>query len=136
MTSLQKYAWYNLGVICVAGVCVVAAYPFLGNRAMGFLGLLGLIGLSPFLFRKKEGQVSFDERDRLIQLRATNLAYAIFWVGFTQLAAIGSMLIYGGDGSIPVKVVQMSVVVSLMLFLTAQAVAILVQYARDARGEA
>lgn len=136
MTALQRYAWYNLGVIFLASLCVLACYPFLGARAMGCLGLLGLIGLSPFLFRKKPGQVSYDERDRLIQMRATNLAYAIFWVAFTQTAAIGSMAIYGGDGTVPVKVVQMSVVVAMMLFMTAQSVAILVQYARDARGEA
>ena len=136
MTALQRYAWYNLVVIGLAGLCVVIFYPFLGGRALGCLGLLGLLGLSPILFRKKPGQVCYDERDRLIQLRATTLAYAIFWVGFTQAAAIGSMAVYGGNGSVPVKVVQMSVFVSLMLFLAVQSVAILIQYARDARGDA
>lgn len=134
MTSLQKYAWYNLGVITVSILSVAACYPFLGWRAMGCLGLLGLLGLSPFLFRKRAGQIRFDERDRLIQLRATYLAYAIFWVGFTQAAAIGSMAIYGGDGAVPVQVVQMSAVVAVLIFMTAQSIAILFQYAHDARG--
>ena len=112
-------------------VAVLALFPFIGNRALGGLGLLGLIGLGAFFFRKKPGQVLIDERDTLIHRRSWILAYSLFWVVFVLAAVFLSRVVYGQDGAVPVSVVQMSVAWGIMLVYALASIAILVQYAGE-----
>src|SRR6266478_5149157 len=128
MSRMQKFAWFNLAVIALTLVFVGSLLPFLGFRAMGGLGCLGLIGFGPLFFRKKPGQVVTDERDHLIQWRAWIFAYALFWVVFVLVAVVLSALIYGEDGVVPVSVVRISVFWAFMLVYALASTAILVQY--------
>lgn len=129
MTAMQKFAWFNLTVIGITLVVIGALYPLMGHRALGGLGCLGLLGLQPFFFfRRGAGPVVMDERDALIQQRSWIIAYALFWVVFVIGAVVLSAMVYGQDGSIPVSVVQMSVVWGMMFVYTAASIAILVQY--------
>jgi hypothetical protein len=127
---MQKFAWFNLAVIALTLVVVLSLLPFLGDRAMGGLGFLGLIGLGPLFFRRRAGQVIADERDQLIQLRAWIFAYAMFWVAFVLVAVVLTAAIYGVDGAVPVPVVQISVFWAIMLVYALASAAILIQYTR------
>src|SRR5688572_2198986 len=109
MSAMQKFAWFNLAVIGLTLLVVFSLLPFLGYRAMGGLGCLGFIGLTPFFFRRKPGKVLMDERDQLIQWRSWILAYALFWVVFVLVAVVLAAVVYGEDGAVPVSVVRLSV---------------------------
>src|SRR5688572_6347881 len=106
MSPMQKFAWFNLAVIVVTLAVILSLFPFLGARALGGLGFLGLIGFSPLFFRGQPGKVVTDERDQLIQQRSWILAYAVFWVVFVLAAVVLSAAVYGEDGAVPVSVVQ------------------------------
>jgi hypothetical protein len=130
MSALQKYAWFNLAVIALTLVIVLALVPFLGKGALGGFGFLGFMGFGViFFFRRKPGQVLMDERDMLIQRRSWILAYAIFWVIFVLAAVFLSAAVYGWDGAVPVPVLQMSVFCGFMLVTALASMAILLQYA-------
>jgi hypothetical protein len=133
MSATQKWAWFNLAVIAFTGVTVLSLLPFLGKGAFGGFGFLGLIGFGPFFFRRKSGQVVSDERDILIQRRAWVLAYSLFWVVFVFAAVVLSAVVYGQEGTVPVTVVQCSVVYGFMLVYALASIAILVQYAGGPR---
>lgn len=133
MSPMQKYAWFNLAVIAVTTVIVLALLPFLGKGALGGSGFLGLLGFGVLFFRKKPGKVLTDERDQLINLRSNVLAYAIFWIVWVLAASLLSALVYGEDGAVPVQVVQISVFGGLMLVYAVMSIAILVQYARGTK---
>ena len=93
MNKAQKIAWFNIIVLgttaSLTGVSILVVWLIAGMpRALGglgFLGLCGVMGLSPLIFRRKEGEVSFDERDQLINYRAVLFAYSIFWPAFTAV---------------------------------------------------
>jgi len=78
MNKAQKMAWLIVIMILLAvllsGVAVGILYVKLGTpmalAGLGFLGIAGFGGLGPLIFRKDEGSVTCDERDRLIHRRA------------------------------------------------------------------
>jgi hypothetical protein len=127
---MQKFAWFNLGVIVLTLLVIVSLLPFFGHKAMGGFGCLGLIGLGPLFFRKKPGQVITDERDLQIQWRAWIFAYALFWVAFVLVASVLSAAVYGEDGMVPVSIVRISVFWAFLFVYALASVAMLVQYAR------
>jgi hypothetical protein len=129
MSAMQKFAWFNLAVITLTIVVILALLPFLGKGALGGFGFMGFLGFGVLFFRKKQGKVLADERDQLINLRSTALAYAIFWVVYCLAASLLSALVYGQEGAVPVWVVQISTFGSMMLLYAVHSVAILVQYA-------
>ena len=128
MTAAQKYAWFNLLVIGGSGALIAVSYPWIGQRAFGWFGLLGFLGLDPLFFRKSEGQVVADERDHLIWSQATLAAFAAFWVVFALAASVVVPTIYGWDGALPVVYVALSVAGGTMLFLGVQSATILICY--------
>jgi len=112
MNRLQKIARFNLIIILIAlslsAIAIGVAYFVVGmpiRRALGgfgFIGICGLTALSPILYKKEQGNVDFDERDLLIQRRASLGAYTIFWVLFV-LAAMIPFFVLGPDGAVSVK---------------------------------
>lgn len=128
MSALQKFAWFNLVVIIAALAASLLLAPFLGKGALGCFGLLGLIGLSPFFFKSKKGEILADERDQLIQQRSWVVAYSLFWVAFVLAAVLLSAVVYGQEGAVPVYIVQGSVFVGFMLVYGIASIATLIQY--------
>lgn len=129
MTQTQKYAWFNLAVVGWTLFVFVALLPFVGPKAMGAVGFLGLQGLGVLYFRKRPGRILADERDALIVHRAAIAAYSIFWVVFVA-ACVGASFLYGERGAVPVTVVQSSVWIAWMLVSSVSSLAVLIQYGR------
>ena len=137
MNRAQKIARFNLIVVLVAlalsATAISVAYFIIGlpmQRALGglgFLGICGLIGLSPILFRKKRGEISFDERDLLIYNRASIVAYSVFWLVFTAACMIPWSII-GPSGSISVNVLPIMLFGIGITLALVHSLVILVQY--------
>ncbi len=135
MNRAQKIAWYNLVVIAASltisgatiGILAILYGMPKALGGLGFLGIAGLLGLSPILFRKKRGQVSFDERDELIQKRAMLIAYTTFWISFVSACMIPWWILETGS-SIPVVVLPVMVAGGFIIVQLVQSVTILVQY--------
>src|SRR5262249_39267704 len=97
MSAVQKQAWFGLTIVVLSLAGILALSPVLGfQRAQGSLGLLGLWGFTPLLYRPRAGVVSTDERDGLIQVRSWVIAYSLFWVVFV-LVCIAAPLSYGSS---------------------------------------
>jgi hypothetical protein len=129
MSAVQKQAWFSLAVIALTTITVLALYPWLGARASGGFGMLGLIGLSAFFYSQRGKHVVFDERDRLINQRSNVVAYAVLWLAFVAAAMLAPL--YFGE-AVPTVVIQNSVWVAFMILFGVQSVAALVQYGRGA----
>lgn len=129
MSPMQKHAWYNLAVVVLSGGTVLALTPMMGVAAQGGFGFLGLLGLGPFFFRKKQGQVLADERDTQIQRKSVIAGYSVFWVAFIGGACLAGLW-YGLDGAVPVVVVMASCWYAAIVFVGVTSVATLVQYGR------
>lgn len=80
MNAMEKVAWTNLLVSAVAIVAATAAIPWLGPRATGFFGLLALIPLGMIFLRQRGDRVVVDERDRVIDRKAGNIAVGATWM--------------------------------------------------------
>ncbi len=125
MSAVQKQAWFNLIVVAVAAVTIISLYPWLGARAIGGAGILGLCGLGALFHWRHGRRVVIDERDELINRRAMVWAYGVVWVVFIIAVLIAPRLF--GD-SVPIAVVQNSVWVAFMILLATQSIVALVQY--------
>ena len=137
MNRAQKMAWYNLIVVLVSlaltGVTISVLAAIVGMPkalgGLGFLGICGLIGFSPIIFRKKQGQLDFDERDLLIQRRAFVIAYSIFWVFFTFACMIPWLVLDTGT-TIRVVVLPGMLAGGFVIVQLIQSIAILVMYGK------
>jgi len=142
MNRSQKIARFNLIVILTAlilsGTAICAAYFAVGlpiQRAFGgfgFMGICGLMGLSPLLYKKERDKVGFDERDQLINYRAVLAAYSVFWLVFTAACTIPWWII-GPSGSISVNVLPIMLFGIGITLVLAHSLVILVQYGWGAK---
>ena len=111
MNRAQKIARFNLIVILIAlslSTIAVSVLYFVVDLPMrralggfGFIGICGLMGLSPLLYKKKGDKVCFDERDLMILRMASLVAYSIFWFLFV-LAAMIPFFVLGPKGTVSV----------------------------------
>lgn len=137
MNRTQRIARFNLIVVSTAlglSALAVSTMYFIFNlpirRAIGgfgFIGICGLLGLSPILFKSKHGRVEFDERDLLIQRRASLGAYAIFWLLFV-IAAMAPFFVLGPDGKVSVKYLAAMVFGGMAVVTLVQSIVTLEQY--------
>ena len=137
MNRLRKIAWFNLIMVSLAlGLSVITfcigyfVFHAPANRAaagFGFIGILGLTGLTHVLFRKDKNKVQFDERDTAIHRKAVGLAYAIFWVLFVAAAMIPWFII-GPNGVIVVNYLPWMVFGGMCVVMLVQSIVILNEY--------
>jgi hypothetical protein len=102
---------------------------------LGFslIGLAGIGGFAPLLFRKKKGDI-IDERDQLIQRKA---AFAGFAAAFL-IAGAACMIPFfalGPEATISIKWLPMIWMIIFMSQFFFYSVSILVQYGRRPKGE-
>ena len=144
MNRSQKIARFNLIVILTALILSVTAigvtYFAVGlpiQRAFGgfgFMGITGLMGLSPLLYKKGRDKVSLDERDQLINYRAVLAAYSVFWLVFTAACMIPWSII-GPSGSISVNVLPAMLFGIGITLMLVHSLVILIQYGWREKGE-
>jgi len=80
MNALQKVAWTELIVSVLALVSVLILYPWLGDRATGAFGLLGLLGVGSLFTIRRGNKIVSDERDRDIELRSKYWGFGTAWM--------------------------------------------------------
>lgn len=144
MNRAQKIARFNLIVILTALILSITAIgifyfafgvPIQGALGgFGFIGICGLMGLSPLLYKKEPGKVSFDERDQLIHKRAIIVAYSLFWLAFTAACMIPWWILETG-ATIPVVILPTILLGGFLIVQLIQSVSILVQYGWSDKGE-
>jgi len=110
MNRAQRTAWLfvittSLGLV-LSGVAVVALYLVAGMpkavAGIGFVGIAGLGGLAPAIFKKDRGKVAFDERDRAIQQKAALGGFLTAFL-FVGLGCMIPFFVLGPDRTIEVK---------------------------------
>jgi hypothetical protein len=144
MNRMQKIAWFSLIVILIAltlSIITVGVLYFIVGLPMrralggfGFIGIVGLTGLSPILFRKGKEQVSFDERDFLIHKKVLLAAYSIFWFLFV-LASMIPFFVLGPKGTISVTYLPAMVFGGMVTVMLVQSVVTLEEYGWRNKGE-
>ena len=137
MNRIQKMAWWMLiwmsaGVI-LAAIAIAVSHFIVGmpwsiaKSGLAFLGIAGLGGLAPLIFKKDPGKVTCDERDQLINSRA---AVAGFLVAFlvTGLGCMLPLFILGPQATISVMwLVSIWTAAGFAVFLV-HSIAILAHY--------
>jgi len=135
MNRVQKIAWslvitISLGFI-LSCIAVAILYVKLGMpkalAGLGFMGIAGLGGFSPLIFRKDKGKVTFDERDKLIKRRAALAGFATSYL-FVGLACMIPFSILGPKASISVTWLPNIFMGAALSAFFVTSVAILVQY--------
>lgn len=145
MNRWQQIARFNLIVTLISLTISVTAsgvlYFVVGlpvQRALGgfgFVGVCGLTGLSPLLYRRGHGKVGFDERDLLIHRKAWLASYSIFWLLFV-LAAMIPLLVLGPKETISVKYLPAMLFGGWVTVMLVQSIVTLEGYGwRDKDGE-
>ena len=142
MNRVQKIAWsfvitISLGFI-LSCIAVAILYVKFGMpkaiAGLGFMGIAGLGGFSPLIFKKDKGKVTFDERDKQIKKRASLAGFGTFFIFlWVELAIV--QFIVGRKGLISVSSVGSMFGIACIGLWTAWAVAILIQYGRGGKGE-
>ena len=136
MNKSQEWAWVMLFlapfmVAISGGVCVLLFY-LEGQLLMivVFVGWFVSLWLLPYLFSKiptKKAKVLFDERDNLIQKRATLAGYLGFW-WYIATACIIPLWFVGPTGSITAILLPIILLGGIIMFSIIQNIATLIQY--------
>ncbi len=140
MSKLQKSAWFNLGILTIGCLFALLCFYWAASRIeKGFnyinviLFLLMICFIIPAIYiisQKKSYEAGFDEREKMINQRATTLSLSgliivLYLACFTPFVALG-----GGN---IIKVVYLPVIF-ICTVLTAQlikSIAIIVQCALE-----
>jgi len=124
MVQQQRYAVFTLCVGLAALVFFLALLPRIGwMRAQGAFSILAVWGAAPFLFRRRS--IVYDERLRLIHLRALQIAGAILWLLFVS----GMMCIYyhyRGEGPVNVEIFPLIVYIGCAALLCVPSIMLLI----------
>lgn len=132
MNKAQKCAWFNLIMAAILLVLLPTEILCFSSRfldGLTFFFVFGVMGLFVLLFRKKQGVVEFDERDKLIHKRSLLVCYFVIW-GFFITTCIVPYLMFGPTGSIPVYIMPVILYGTFIVAMLVHSVLILVQYGR------
>lgn len=135
MNRAQKIAWSvvvaTVMAFVVSLIAVGVAYRYVGMPkallGFSFMGLVGLAGLGPLVFRKEDGPVTADERDQLFGRRA---ALAGFAAAYTVVGAacMVPFFVLGPDARISIAWLPQIFIGAGIAHFFVHAIAILHQY--------
>lgn len=137
MNRAQKIAWslvitISLGFV-VSCIAVAILYVKVGMpkvlAGFGFMGIAGLGGFSPLIFKKDKGEVTFDERDRLIKRNAALAGFGASYL-FMGAACMIPFYVLGPKASMSVGWLPYIFGGAAISLFFVHSVAILVQYGR------
>jgi hypothetical protein len=119
--------------VLITGISVGILYVIFGfpvaAAGMGFLGIAGICGLGPVIFKKDQGAVDCDERDILINRRAVNIGFVTAFL-IVGLVCMLPFFILGSKYTISVAWLPMIFALSSLSSIYIHSIAILVQYGR------
>lgn len=135
MNRQQKIALWVFVAITVALALSVTAFVVLYSRAglprafaaWGFMGVAGLGGLGPIIFRRGAGGVTFDERDRQIQRRSALAGFAAAYV-FVGLTCMTPLFVLGPGGRVSVSWLPQIFIGAAISHFFVWSIAVLIQY--------
>ncbi|MHC5155274.1 MAG: hypothetical protein ACYSO3_03970, partial [Planctomycetota bacterium] len=129
MNRAQKEAWLGLFlgvplILIPSGVFILISFDKGASYSAPFiLVYLASMSLLPWLFRlfacRNKKQVNYDERDRMIEKRATLISHFFFWLYFVIFLII-PWWITGSNGSIPVIALPIILIGGLSIFVFIQ----------------
>ena len=142
MNRAQKIAWSYLITVSIGFVlsilAVVILYTKVGMpKALSGFGLMGIGGFgapAQLVFRGKQGKVQFDERDRLIHIRAWFAGYCASYLFFV-IVCMSTWFAHGPKGTVSVNVLPLTVIGGLMALTLVHSIVILEQYGWRDKGE-
>jgi nitrate/nitrite transporter NarK len=129
---MQKIALFNLVVIIIglllSVLSVVCKSPKVGV-IISIVVAAALTAGPPIFFRKKQGQIDFDERDAMIREKSLLFGFA---VAFGSLGGvyISKLLRLGYNGSVPISDVFFLYIGALITFVVAKSLIVLGSYSR------
>ena len=131
MVLQQRLALYRVAVAVGALLLYLALFPRMGvMRAQCAFGVLGLLGVTPLLFRGHGARIDSDERDRQIHMRALQVGTAAFWLLFA--AGLWTLYYhYMNDRVVPVAIISLLAWLTWTTYELCLSAATLVLYARS-----
>jgi hypothetical protein len=128
MNATQRMAWFNLSVAAGAALLYLALLPALGERAMGGMGVLGLLTASPLVAGRRL-RALMDERDYAIQRRSMLIASFLVWgAALITVAALDALS--PAQATVTVAHLGAAVFLAFALFILVMSACTLVQYGR------
>lgn len=143
MNRVQKIAWLFVITIslavslsAVAVGILYAKFGFSKPMAVGlaFLAIAGIGGLGPLIFKKDKSPVAFDERDGIINQRASLAGFAASYL-VVGIACMLPFFILGPESQIPVFWLPMIFMGAGISSVFTRSVVILIQYGLGGKGE-
>ena len=138
MSQEQKQSVFIVLVFAVS-VMLYAVLALVGvKHAPGAFGVMGICGLAPLLFprKRKSGAVASDERDEVIAKKATRggamCSYGVFIAGCLVPWTVYKEM---GKEEISINVLPWIAGAGIIVFFVARAIAILILYRRNIKGE-
>ena len=140
MNRAQKMAWFMLIVMSTSLLLTLIAFGILsyffgtkiGHAGFGFLGISGLAGLSPVIFKKDKGAVAFDERDQAIHLKSAMAGFGSCY-GFFCIACMGIWGTLGFRATISVNVLPKILIGGMFVAMIVQSITTLIGYGRGGK---
>jgi hypothetical protein len=136
MNRIQKLAWLNIGCLTIS-VIVVVILCLAGFSAALLLLVFGCIcGIGGLLvastFKKDSGLAQFDERDRVIELKAMRISFVFSFLAFI-VVCMGLWAHYHLQGIEVISIDVLTIIVwppAIILF-SSHALTILILYGKD-----
>ena len=120
MNAMEKVAWTEIAVSLVAIVCAIATYPWLGNSAIGWFGLLGLVVFGMAFLRKRGDNVLTDERDTAIEKEASDQAVRFVWMTSLLTLVVFVLVFSSRDTSVPTGYLNWLIWIQVALYFLAK----------------
>jgi hypothetical protein len=142
MNRVQKIAWLFVVTISLAVILSAVAIGLLylkfgmpvAQAGLAFLAIAGLGGFGPLIFKKDKGDVTCDERDKLINQHAALAGFGASYL-LVGLSCMIPFFVLGPTASISVTWLPMIFMGAGLSSFFIHSVAILVQYGWRDKGE-